>query len=40
MKKERMWRLSTEKYAEGQLFEMGKKLKFEQYCGDCNFGIV
>ncbi|CAB4426879.1 unnamed protein product [Rhizophagus irregularis] len=29
MKKERMWRLSTEKYVEKELFELGKKLEFE-----------
>ncbi|GBC07076.1 hypothetical protein RclHR1_07230003 [Rhizophagus clarus] len=30
MKKERMWRLSTGKYVEEELFKLGKKLKFEQ----------
>ncbi|PKY42470.1 hypothetical protein RhiirA4_456293 [Rhizophagus irregularis] len=35
MKKERMWRLSTEKYVEKELFELGKKLEFEQSC--CSF---
>ncbi|CAI2192918.1 706_t:CDS:2, partial [Funneliformis geosporum] len=29
MKKERMWRLSTGKYVEKELFELGKKLEFE-----------
>ncbi|CAB4489140.1 hypothetical protein RhiirA1_535817 [Rhizophagus irregularis] len=30
MKKGRMWRLSTEKYVKKKLFELGKKLEFEQ----------
>jgi len=30
MKRERMWRLSTGKYVEEELFELGKKLIFEQ----------
>ncbi|EXX58806.1 uncharacterized protein OCT59_023351 [Rhizophagus irregularis] len=29
MKKERMWRLLTEKYVKKKLFELGKKLEFE-----------
>ncbi|CAG8592524.1 2405_t:CDS:10, partial [Acaulospora morrowiae] len=29
MKKDRMWRLSTGKYVEEELFELGKKLRFE-----------
>jgi hypothetical protein len=30
MKKEKMWKLSTGRYVEEELFKLGKKLKFEQ----------
>ncbi|CAG8544441.1 11597_t:CDS:2 [Ambispora leptoticha] len=44
MKKERMWRLSTGKYVEEELFELGKKLKFEHavhsFILDVDDGII
>ncbi|CAG8620838.1 4193_t:CDS:10 [Ambispora gerdemannii] len=44
MKKERMWRLSTGKYVEEELFELGKKLIFEHavhsFILDVDDGII
>jgi len=37
MNRERMWKLSTEKYVEEELFNLGQKLNFEQLVFICMF---